>query len=62
MREKRSSSKATFVVKVLYRQNATWQGTVQWVEKNLERPFRSELELLQLMNSAGDGWKSAPDD
>ena len=62
MREKRASSKATFVVKVLYRQNATWQGTVQWVEKNLERPFRSELELLQLMNSAGDGWKSVLDD
>jgi hypothetical protein len=54
MDEKKTEQKATFIIKVLYRQNATWQGTVHWVEKNLDRPFRSEMELLKLMNSAGD--------
>ena len=43
---------ATFVVKVLFRQNASWQGTVTWVEGQMEQSFRSVLELLFLMDSA----------
>lgn len=44
--------KATFRVKVMFRQNASWQGMVCWVEKNREESFRSVLELLMLIDSA----------
>ncbi len=43
---------ATFAVKVLFRQNASWQGTVTWQEGLQEQSFRSVLELLLLMDSA----------
>ena len=42
----------TFIVKVLYRQNATWQGTIQWVEGRQTLSFRSEYEMLKLMDEA----------
>ena len=45
---------ATFVVHVKYRQNATWQGTVTWADKNKQQNFRSALELIKLMDSALD--------
>ena len=45
---------ATFVVHVKYRQNATWQGTVTWDDKNKQQNFRSALELIKLMDSAMD--------
>lgn len=44
--------KATFEIKILFRQNASWQGTVVWIEQEKEESFRSVLELLMLMNSA----------
>ena len=43
---------ATFAVKVLFRQNASWQGSVTWLEGGREESFRSTLELLLLMHSA----------
>ncbi len=56
MDEKRLNDKAgevgTFLVKVRYRQNSTWQGEVVWAEKNQKQYFRSALELLKLMDSA----------
>ena len=39
---------------VKYRQNATWQGTVTWADKNKQQNFRSALELIKLMDSAMD--------
>lgn len=42
--------KGTFVVKIQYRQNATWQGQVTWAEKNQTVPFRSALELIKLID------------
>lgn len=47
-------SKGTFVVHVQYRQNATWQGSVVWAEKNITKNFRSALELLKLIDGALD--------
>ena len=47
-----TGKKGTFVVQVLYRQNATWQGTVRWLDTNKTQPFRSVLELLSLMQEA----------
>ncbi|WP_326522322.1 hypothetical protein [Faecalispora sporosphaeroides] len=46
--------KATFVVNVLYRNAATWQGNLHWLEGDKESAFRSELELLSLMDSVLD--------
>ena len=48
---KRKGQKATFVVKILFRQHTSWQGTVLWCEKDKEESFRSVLELLYLMDS-----------
>lgn len=45
---------ATFAVRVLFRQNASWQGSLTWLEADREESFRSVLELLMLMNSALD--------
>lgn len=46
---------ATFGVRILFRQNASWQGSVTWLEKSREESFRSALELIFLMNSALEG-------
>ena len=43
--------KATYAVRVQYRQNATWQGEIVWLEKNEVRNFTSELEMLKLMDN-----------
>ena len=43
---------ATFAVRVLFRQNASWQGSVSWLEGSREESFRSALELAFLMDSA----------
>ena len=43
---------ATRKVTVLFRQNASWQGTVEWTEQRMEAHFRSVLELIMLMDSA----------
>ena len=42
---------ATFRIRILFRQNATWQGIVYWVEREREEHFRSVLELMTLMDS-----------
>ena len=51
----RKGSLATFVVKVLFRQHTSWQGSVTWVEQKSEQSFRSVLELILLMDSALGG-------
>lgn len=43
---------ATFVVRVLFRQNASWQGSLTWEDTGQEENFRSALELIFLMDSA----------
>ena len=43
---------ATFHIFVKYRQNATWQGTIQWVDRRQTLTFRSEFEMLRLMDEA----------
>jgi hypothetical protein len=44
--------KGTFIIQVQYRQNATWQGKVVWVEENKTQHFRSALELIKLVDEA----------
>lgn len=48
----RKQSIATFQINVMFRQNATWQGRLLWVDENMEASFRSVLELIRLLDSA----------
>ena len=45
-------AKCTFEIDVKFRRNATWQGQIIWVERNLKQSFRSVLEMLKLMDEA----------
>lgn len=42
---------ASFKVSVIFRQNASWQGSVVWLDKNLQTEFRSALELLYMIDA-----------
>ena len=53
--EKQQTERGTFLVKILYRQNNSWQGEVVWAETNERRYFRSALELIRLIDSAAPG-------
>lgn len=44
--------KATFVVRLLFKQHSTWQGSVYWRETGELCNFRSFLEMIMLMASA----------
>ena len=46
---------ATFKLSVLFRQNASWQGTLVWLDENSEVQFRSALELILLLDSVLQG-------
>ena len=43
---------ATFAIRILFRQNMSWQGTVTWLEGGQEQSFRSVLELILLVCNA----------
>ena len=49
-----TKKRGTFLLNIYNRQNATWQGTVTWVDKNEKQQFRSALELIKLIESALD--------
>lgn len=44
----------TFNIQIQYRENATWQGKILWVEGKQDSHFRSALEMLKLIDSALD--------
>lgn len=48
----RPGAAATFAIRILFRQNASWQGSVRWAEGAQEESFRSVLELIMLMDNA----------
>ena len=50
--ESRNGKYATFALRILFRQNSSWQGSLLWLEGKKEQSFRSVLELVLLMNSA----------
>ena len=50
--QEEQGEKSTFIVQVQFRQNATWQGEICWVEKGRNISFRSELELLKRLDHA----------
>lgn len=43
---------ATFALQILFRRNASWQGSISWLEGKQRQSFRSVLELITLLNSA----------
>ena len=47
-----TGSCGTLALRILFRQNASWQGSVTWLEGKREESFRSVLELLFLLDSA----------
>ena len=48
-------STGTFIVKILNKQNSTWQGSVTWVEEQKTQNFRSALELIKMIDGVLDG-------
>lgn len=48
----RRGAKATFELKVIFRQHTSWQGVLTWREQKTEHSFRSVLELVILLDSA----------
>jgi len=48
----RPGTLAAFHIRIRFRRNASWQGTVTWLERRETSHFRSALELLGLMDSA----------
>ena len=53
--ETRTGELGTFIIRLLFRQHTSWQGTVTWIEGGGEQTFRSVLELVFLMDSALGG-------
>ncbi|WP_246019600.1 hypothetical protein [Bacilliculturomica massiliensis] len=51
-RAEKKSESATFTIKIQFARNATWQGSISWLEGQKTRNFRSELELMKLMAEA----------
>jgi len=56
---------ATFVIRILFRENATWQGVIYWREARSRLSFRSFLELACLMDAAvqdSAGWEQTTEE
>ena len=43
---------ATFIIRVRFRQNTSWQGEAVWLEQDRKAYFRSALELLRMIDDA----------
>jgi len=43
---------ATFLMTVSFRHNASWQGSVRWIEGQKHEKFRSVFELLRIFYNA----------
>ena len=49
-----TNSKPTFLIRILFRQNKSWQGEIQWIEGHQKKRFRSALELIMLIHEVMD--------
>lgn len=47
-------SKRTFLIHIVESQNATWQGSITWLEEKETKHFRSLLEMIKLIDTAID--------
>lgn len=41
-----------FLISIKDQSNHSWQGTIKWLDKGKESHFRSEREMLRLMEDA----------
>ncbi len=41
-----------FLIAIHHHENHSWQGSIQWLDTGQKVHFRSELEMLTLMNQA----------
>lgn len=57
----RTGELGTFVIRILFRQHTSWQGSVTWVEEDREQTFRSVLELILLIDGALGGCRRKSD-
>lgn len=48
----KKSKELVFFVRVKYRRNSSWQGTIQWLDGKDKNTFRSVLELGNLISDA----------
>ena len=60
--EKQSGEQGTFLVRILCRQNHSWQGEIVREETNEHVYFRSALELIRLIDSAVPGEDGGPEE
>lgn len=49
---KNNNEDLVFFIRIQYRCNTSWQGTIQWMDGRKTAVFRSVLELGNLINSA----------
>ena len=49
-----STRRRVFVIEILDRQHATWQGVVTLVANGEKKTFRSALDLLKIVDTALD--------
>lgn len=55
MKGRTEKEQGTFIIKILDKQNSTWQGSVTWVEKQKTQNFRSALELIKMIDGVLEG-------
>lgn len=48
----RESYIALFVIHTRYRYHSSWQGSIAWPEKSVEKPYNSVLDCIRLMTEA----------
>ena len=50
--EKKENEDIVLYIRIQYRRNASWQGTIQWLNGRKKSTFRSVLELGNLIKDA----------
>ena len=49
---KQSKKDKSFMIVIKDTQNASWQGTIEWLDQNKKQHFRSALEMIKLIYSS----------
>ena len=52
MKTKNYKKDQTFILKILDRQNSTWQGEVYWVEAQRLHRFSSTLDFIKILDGS----------
>lgn len=48
----KSNPSSNFLITIYHQENHSWQGVIEWLDTSQKIHFRSELEMLQLIQSA----------